>query len=58
MECPKCEADMKILNYFDDILDDDGVVREWECKCPNCGYHGKYRAWYVLNDFEWERINE
>ena len=57
MECPKCEADMIILDYHDDITN-DGVTRKWECKCPKCGYHGIYHAWYVFDDFEWERIEE
>ena len=57
MDCPKCEADMKILDYMDDC-DDTWVTREWECKCLNCGYHGKYRKFYRLEDCEWERIEK
>jgi len=57
MNCPKCNADIEILDYNDEPTD-NWIVREWECKCPKCGYHGTYREFYKLTDFEWERIEE
>lgn len=57
MTCPKCNAEMKVLDYSDE-LSDGCVTREWECKCPECDYHGKYREFYKLEDFEWERVKE
>ena len=55
MNCPKCNADMEIINYNDESSD-TWVTREWECRCPDCGYHGKYREYFRLEDFEWERM--
>ena len=57
MDCPKCNADVEILDYSDESSD-NWVTREWECKCSNCGYHGKYREFYKLDDFEWERMEQ
>lgn len=57
MKCPKCDANMKILDYSDEPSD-IWVIREWEGKCPNCEYHGTYREFYKLEDSEWERIKE
>lgn len=57
MNCPKCDADMKILDYSDESSD-TWVTREWECRCPDCGYHGRYREFFKLDDSEWERMDE
>ena len=57
MECPKCNTEVKILDYHDES-DTKWVTREWECKCPNCDYHGIYREFFKLDDFEWERVEE
>ena len=57
MICPKCSTNMKILDY-NDKFNDIWATYEWECKCPNCDYHGKYREFFKLTDSEWERMNE
>lgn len=55
MDCPKCNADIEILDYNDEPTN-EWIVREWECKCPKCGYHGTYREFYKLTNVEWEEI--
>ena len=55
MDCPKCNTEVKTLDYHEES-DNEWVLREWECKCPNCGYHGIYRESYKLDVFEWERV--
>lgn len=57
MECPKCDAKMKMLDYSDEYSE-GWVVREWEYKCPECNYHGRFREFYKFDDDEWERIEE
>ena len=59
MDCPKCEADMKILDYqeYGNLLS-DGIVREWECRCPNCGYKGTYSVYYEPISKEWNYVDE
>lgn len=57
MNCPKCDAKMKMLDYSDEYSE-EWAVREWEYKCPECDYHGRYREFYKFDDDEWERIEE
>lgn len=57
MECPKCNMNITILDYNDEFME-QWAIREWECKCSNCGYHGKYREMYKFDESEWERIEK
>ena len=54
MNCPKCEAKVKILNYEEyDCLSSSEILRNWDCECPNCGYKGTYLTYYKPIDSEW-----
>lgn len=57
MYCPKCDAEMKILDYSDEPSE-GWIIQVWECKCPECNYHGNYREFYKLDSYEWERIRD
>lgn len=57
MYCPRCEAEMEILDYSDEPSE-GWVIQAWECKCPKCSYHGNYREFYKLASYEWERIRD
>lgn len=57
MYCPKCDAEMEILDYSDEPSE-EWFTRMWECKCPECNYHANYREFYRLVGYEWERIRD
>ena len=59
MDCPKCEADMEILNYIEKDLygfSNEIIAREWKCKCPKCGYEGTYTKIYELDCKGWDYV--
>ena len=57
MYCPRCEAEMEILDYSDEPSE-GWVIQAWEYKCPKCNYHGNYREFYKLVSYEWKRIRD
>ena len=56
--CPKCNYDdMEVIDYYD-TQEDEWALYTWECRCPNCNYHGKYYRSYKFTDEEWEELKE
>lgn len=60
MDCPKCNADMEILDYSEDNRESYGFpeafIRTWECKCPKCSYKGTFIKYYECKYEEWDYV--
>ena len=51
MKCPKCKAEVKILDYEEwDCLSSGEIMRTWDSECPNCGYKGSQFTYYEPRD--------
>ena len=59
MNCPKCDADMEIINYTEEHRNSipEEYIQEWECKCPKCGYKGAFSKGYFLFCKEWDEVD-
>ena len=56
MDCPKCNADIEIIEYNENYNSYDSITQEWKCKCPNCQYEGTFFKYFRLLDEEWDYV--
>lgn len=56
MDCPKCNADMEIIDYSENYNSYDSITQEWKCKCLHCKYEGTFSKYFRLMNEEWDYV--
>ena len=57
MHCPKCNSsNYELLDYEEDFINDNTSIHAWEICCNECGYRGRYVAFYNYDHDEWEDL--
>ena len=56
MNCPKCNADMEIIDYSESHNAYNFIIQKWNCKCPQCKYIGIFSKYFRLTAEEWDCV--
>ena len=56
MNCPKCNADMEIIDYSERCNAYNFIIQKWNCKCPQCKYIGIFSKYFRLAAEEWDYV--